>query len=63
MTGMTDTVTIELARFKELMLNRCGLSFEKERAVTLASALQRRMKSLGMADPDVYHLFLNANET
>ena len=62
-TAMTDPDIDRLDRFKELLLGRCGLSFEKERAVTLGTGLRRRMTALGIGDPDVYHTLVSGNET
>jgi chemotaxis protein methyltransferase CheR len=59
---MTVPDNAKLEDFKELLLNRCGLSFEKERAVTLAAGLHRRMTAQGIDDPDAYHALLNVNE-
>ncbi len=61
-TIMTDADTIKLDRFKELLLSRCGLSFEKERAVTLGAGVHRRMTSLGIEEPDVYRALVSGNE-
>jgi len=62
-TAMTDLAMEKIDRFRELLLNRCGLSFENERAVTLGTGLRRRMALMGIEDPDVYHALVSGNET
>ncbi len=58
---MTGPDSTQLAGFKELLLARCGLCFEKEREVTLIRGLRERMASRGVGDSDVYHGLLTGD--
>jgi len=46
--------SLDLAGFKELMLQSCGFSFESDRAVTLERALRRRMQALQSGSGNAY---------
>lgn len=55
MIPMTVPDSAKLAGFKELLLARCGLGFEREREGTLIRGLGQRMASRGIAESDAYH--------
>lgn len=48
----------ELAPFKELLLQACGHSFEKEREQALLAALRQRMAARAVAGQGIYHALL-----
>ncbi len=46
---------VDLANFKDLLLQTCGHTFEQEREQALAAALARRMATLNVRRHDSYH--------
>ncbi|MBI2355358.1 MAG: tetratricopeptide repeat protein [Deltaproteobacteria bacterium] len=58
---MTGPDNAKLARFKELLLARCGLGFEKEREVALIRGVRQRMASRVLEDSDAYYGLLTGD--
>lgn len=58
---MTGPENAKLDIFKELLLDRCGLGFEKEREAALIRGLRQRMASRGVEDTDAYHGLLTGD--
>lgn len=54
----TNVDTVDLSRFKELLLRSCGHSFENEREQSLFTAVCRRMDARGLDDYDAYLVLL-----
>ncbi|OGU13906.1 MAG: hypothetical protein A2076_13360 [Geobacteraceae bacterium GWC2_53_11] len=50
--------TVDLTRFKELLLRSCGHSFENEREQALFSGVSRRMEARGLGEEYDAYLFL-----